>query len=80
MDGIVLLKEDHKAVKRLFREFEKTHKKATPAAERALVDKGCGQPVGVRASLGRRPAHGVVEVLDGECVAIVPYGHQAVGP
>ena len=24
MDGIVLLKEDHKAVKRLFREFEKT--------------------------------------------------------
>ncbi|WP_027343104.1 hemerythrin domain-containing protein [Hamadaea tsunoensis] len=39
MDGIVLLKEDHKTVKRLFREFEKTHKTATPAAKRALVDK-----------------------------------------
>lgn len=39
MDGIVLLKEDHKAVKRLFREFEKTHKDAEPAAKRALVDK-----------------------------------------
>jgi hemerythrin superfamily protein len=38
MDGIVLLKEDHKTVKRLFREFEKTHKDATPAAKRALVD------------------------------------------
>jgi hemerythrin superfamily protein len=39
VDGIVLLKEDHKAVKRLFREFEKTHKSATPQAKRALVDK-----------------------------------------
>lgn len=39
MDGIVLLKEDHKTVKRLFREFEKTHKDATPQAKRALVDK-----------------------------------------
>jgi hemerythrin superfamily protein len=38
MDGIVLLKEDHKKVKRLFREFEKTRKTATPAAKRALVD------------------------------------------
>jgi hemerythrin superfamily protein len=38
MDGIVLLKEDHKTVKRLFREFEKTHKDATPAAKRALVE------------------------------------------
>jgi hemerythrin superfamily protein len=39
VDGIVLLKEDHKTVKRLFREFEKTHKDATPQAKRALVDK-----------------------------------------
>jgi hemerythrin superfamily protein len=39
VDGIVLLKEDHKNVKRLFREFEKTHKDAAPADKRALVDK-----------------------------------------
>ncbi len=39
MDGIVLLKEDHKVVKRLFREFEQKHKKATPQAKRALVEK-----------------------------------------
>jgi len=39
VDGIVLLKEDHKAVKRLFREFEKMHKDATPEAKRTLVDK-----------------------------------------
>ncbi|HZM81453.1 MAG TPA: hemerythrin domain-containing protein [Candidatus Limnocylindrales bacterium] len=39
MDGIVLLKEDHKNVKRLFREFEKTHKDATSAAKRKLVDQ-----------------------------------------
>jgi hemerythrin superfamily protein len=39
MDGIVLLKEDHKTVKRLFREFEKTHKSATPQAKRTLVEK-----------------------------------------
>lgn len=39
MDGIVLLREDHKAVKRLFREFEKTHKSASDAAERELVDR-----------------------------------------
>jgi hemerythrin superfamily protein len=38
VDGIVLLKEDHKAVKRLFREFEKTRKTATVPAKRALVD------------------------------------------
>ena len=38
MDGIVLLKEDHKKVKKLFREFEKTHKKASDADKRALVD------------------------------------------
>lgn len=38
MDGIVLLKEDHKAVKRLFREFERSHKDATPEAKRELVD------------------------------------------
>jgi hemerythrin superfamily protein len=39
VDGIVLLKEDHKAVKKLFREFEKTHENAAPDAKRALVDK-----------------------------------------
>jgi len=39
MDGIVLLKEDHKAVKRLFREFEKTHKTATNTDKRKLVDQ-----------------------------------------
>lgn len=39
MDGIVLLREDHKAVKRLFREFEKTHKSASDAAKRELVDR-----------------------------------------
>jgi hemerythrin superfamily protein len=39
MDGIVLLKDDHKAVKRLFREFEKSHKEASPEAKRVLVDK-----------------------------------------
>jgi hemerythrin superfamily protein len=39
MDGIVLLKEDHKAVKRLFREFEKNHTTASGAAKRKLVDQ-----------------------------------------
>ena len=39
MDGIVLLKEDHKTVKRLFRRFEKVHKTATGAAKRELVDQ-----------------------------------------
>lgn len=39
MDGIVLLKEDHKQVKRLFREFEKLKATGTTAAKRKLVDK-----------------------------------------
>jgi len=39
MDGIVLLKEDHKAVKRLFREFERSRKTAAGAAKRKLVDQ-----------------------------------------
>ncbi|WP_020518834.1 hemerythrin domain-containing protein [Catelliglobosispora koreensis] len=39
MDGIVLLKEDHKTVSGLFREFEKSKDSATPAAKRKLVDK-----------------------------------------
>lgn len=39
MDGIVLLKEDHKQVKRLFREYEKLKSKGTPAAKRKLVDQ-----------------------------------------
>jgi hemerythrin-like domain-containing protein len=39
MDGIVLLKEDHKNVKRLFKEFEKVKETATPAAKRKLVDQ-----------------------------------------
>lgn len=38
MDGIVLLKEDHKAVKRLFREFKKNHESASDAEKRELVD------------------------------------------
>jgi hemerythrin-like domain-containing protein len=39
MDGIVLLREDHKTVKRLFREFEKTKESASPTAKRELVDR-----------------------------------------
>ena len=39
MDGIVLLKEDHKAVAKLFKEFEKTKESATPAKKRQLVDQ-----------------------------------------
>ena len=39
MDGIVLLKEDHKKVRKLFREFEKTHKTASDADKRELVDQ-----------------------------------------
>jgi len=39
MDAIVLLKEDHKTVNGLFREFEKTKGSATPKAKRALVDR-----------------------------------------
>jgi hemerythrin superfamily protein len=38
VDGIVMLKEEHKAVKRLFREFEKSQKTASPQAKRTLVD------------------------------------------
>jgi hemerythrin superfamily protein len=38
MDGIVLLKEDHKKVAALFREFEKSRESAGPAAKRKLVD------------------------------------------
>jgi hemerythrin superfamily protein len=39
MDAIVLLKEDHKKVKKLFRQFEKTHKSASKAEKRELVDQ-----------------------------------------
>jgi len=45
MDGIVLLKEDHKKVKGLFREFEKTKESATGEAKRALVDQICTELV-----------------------------------
>jgi len=38
MDTIVLLKEDHKAVNGLFKEFEKAAD-ATPAARKKIVDK-----------------------------------------
>jgi hemerythrin superfamily protein len=37
VDGIVLLKEDHKTVNALFKEFEKTKDSATPAKKRKLV-------------------------------------------
>ena len=39
MDAIVLLKDDHKTVNKLFREFEKVKESATPARKRALVDE-----------------------------------------
>ncbi|MBB5868863.1 hemerythrin superfamily protein [Allocatelliglobosispora scoriae] len=39
MDAIVLLKEDHKTVNALFKEFEKGKESATPAAKRKIVDK-----------------------------------------
>jgi hemerythrin superfamily protein len=39
MDAIVLLKEDHKTVEKLFKEFEKTKESATPAKKRQLVDQ-----------------------------------------
>jgi hemerythrin superfamily protein len=39
VDGIVLLKDDHKTVNSLFKEFEKTHEEATPSAKRELVNK-----------------------------------------
>jgi hemerythrin-like domain-containing protein len=45
MDGIVLLKEDHKQVKRLFREFEKTKDKGPAQAKRELVDQICAELV-----------------------------------
>ncbi|ACU73727.1 Hemerythrin HHE cation binding domain protein [Catenulispora acidiphila DSM 44928] len=45
MDGIVLLKEDHKVVKALFREFEKIKDSATPAAKKKVVDKICTEMV-----------------------------------
>jgi hemerythrin superfamily protein len=39
MDAIVLLKDEHKAVEKLFKEFEKTKDSATPAKKRQLVDQ-----------------------------------------
>lgn len=45
MDGIVLLKEDHKLVKQLFRDFEKAKDSATPKAKRELVDQICTELV-----------------------------------
>jgi hemerythrin superfamily protein len=39
VDAIVLLKDDHKKVERLFKEFEKTKESATPSAKRELVDQ-----------------------------------------
>jgi len=45
MDGIVLLREDHKKVKRLFREFEKTKETAGPETKRKLVDQICTELV-----------------------------------
>ncbi|WP_018348503.1 hemerythrin domain-containing protein [Longispora albida] len=45
MDGIVLLKDDHKLVERLFKEFEKTKDTATPAAKKKLVDSICTELV-----------------------------------
>lgn len=41
MDGIVLLREDHKKVEALFKEYEKTRKTASPADKRRLVDQMC---------------------------------------
>jgi hemerythrin superfamily protein len=39
MDGIVMLKDDHKRVNGLFRQFEKLKKTGTPAAKRQVVDQ-----------------------------------------
>jgi hemerythrin superfamily protein len=40
MDAIVLLKDDHKTVEKLFKEFEKLHKsEGTPAAKKRIVDE-----------------------------------------
>ncbi|GGK14625.1 hemerythrin [Pilimelia terevasa] len=41
MDGIVLLREDHKKVETLFKEYEKSRESATTAQKRALVDQIC---------------------------------------
>jgi hemerythrin superfamily protein len=40
MDAIVLLKDDHKNVAKLFKEFEKLHKaEGSPAAKKRIVDE-----------------------------------------
>lgn len=39
MDAIVLLKEDHKLIKQLFREYEKVKGSGTAAAKRTVVDQ-----------------------------------------
>lgn len=41
MDGIVLLKEDHKTVEKLFKEFEKIKDSSTARERRTLVDRIC---------------------------------------
>ncbi|GAA2525041.1 hemerythrin domain-containing protein [Pilimelia columellifera] len=43
MDGIVLLKEDHKLVESLFKEFEKKKDSATPDQKKKLVDQICAE-------------------------------------
>jgi hypothetical protein len=45
MDAIVLLKEDHKVVKDLFKEFEKIKDSTTPAAKKKVVGKICTEMV-----------------------------------
>lgn len=45
MDGIVLLKEDHKKVKGLFRDFEKAKKSGSGGDKRKLVDQICTELV-----------------------------------
>lgn len=45
MDGIVLLREDHKKVKGLFAEFEKTKDSADGLTKRKLVDQICTELV-----------------------------------
>ncbi len=39
MDAIVLLKNDHKTVEKLFKQYEKGKEQASPAQKRALVDE-----------------------------------------
>jgi hypothetical protein len=41
-DAIVLLKDDHKTVNGLFKEFEKGKETMKPAAKRKLVDQTFG--------------------------------------